>query len=208
MTFTGGPLNLLNGKMGISAPHRSVPVMKLIRFHQPKSKKELEDLITRHSTHQCACGIVSRGSVVSFGENLYKAQMSYWGEYRFSRKECIQWEYDLFITQSIKGGLMEKKAIEILNSLLPQFIFSEAEGYIDEELRVDITVVAGGNLIAGIQIKPLTFIKMRSTVITYSQNANKKWGNPVYYFYYDDKEEFINTIELINLIKDQSSKGQ
>lgn len=207
MTFTGGPLNLLNGKMGISAPYRSVPVMKLIRFHKPKSKKELEDLISVHASRQCECGIVSQGSIVTFGENLYKAQLTYWGEYRFSKKECIQWEYDLFITQSLKGGLMEKKAMGILIALLPEFIFNEAEGYIDEELRIDITVGTMERLIAGIQIKPLTFMKMRPAVITFSEKANKKWGNPVYYFYYDNNEEFINTMDLINSLQDQGYKG-
>jgi len=39
MAYTGGPLNELNGKMGISAPNKSVPVMKLIKAHNPKRKK-------------------------------------------------------------------------------------------------------------------------------------------------------------------------
>lgn len=207
MTFTGGPLNLLNGKMGISAPHRSVPVMKLIRFHNPKSKKELEDLISTHASLQCKCGIVSKGSVVNFGENLFKAQMEHWGEYRYSLKECIQWEYDLFVSQSLKGGLMEKLAIKNLKTLLPQFVFTESDGYIDEELRIDITVEMNKNIFAGIQVKPSTYLKMRSEIITFNQNANKKWGRPVFYFYYDNNERFLNTNELINSIKDQSVKG-
>lgn len=45
MAYTGGPLNELNGKMGISAPYKSVAVMKLIRYHKPKSKDELVELI-------------------------------------------------------------------------------------------------------------------------------------------------------------------
>jgi len=45
MTYTGGPLNELNGKMGISAADKSVPVMKLIRKHKPKSREELVQLI-------------------------------------------------------------------------------------------------------------------------------------------------------------------
>ena len=32
---TGGPLNSLNGQMGISAPNKSVPVIKLINTHHP-----------------------------------------------------------------------------------------------------------------------------------------------------------------------------
>ena len=41
MAYTGGALNELNGKMGISNPNTSVPVMKLIKTHQPKSRNEL-----------------------------------------------------------------------------------------------------------------------------------------------------------------------
>lgn len=103
MTFTGGPLNLLNGKMGISAPRRSVAVMKLIRAHQPGSRQEVEDLIAWHALNRCECGIVSQGNVETFGRNLYNAQQEFWGEYKYSLKEYIQWEYDLFITQSLKG---------------------------------------------------------------------------------------------------------
>jgi hypothetical protein len=74
MAYTGGPLNELNGKMGISAPFKSVPVMKLIRAHNPKSKEELVELIKWHSENTCECGVVSQGTVESFGKNLYDSQ--------------------------------------------------------------------------------------------------------------------------------------
>ena len=45
MPYTGGPLNTLNGKMGISAPENSVPVMKLIRINHPNRKEELVEII-------------------------------------------------------------------------------------------------------------------------------------------------------------------
>jgi len=56
MAYTGGPLNELNGKMGISAPYKSVAVMKLIKQHNPKSKGELVELIKWHSENTCECG--------------------------------------------------------------------------------------------------------------------------------------------------------
>ena len=52
---TGGLLNLLNGKMGISAPYKSVPVIKLINTHKPKSYDELEALIEYHYQNDCSC---------------------------------------------------------------------------------------------------------------------------------------------------------
>jgi hypothetical protein len=84
MAYTGGPLNELNGKMGISAPSRSVPVMKLIRIHNPRSKDELVELIKSHYEQDCSCEIKSQGTIEMFGKYLYESQIRYWGEYKFS----------------------------------------------------------------------------------------------------------------------------
>lgn len=148
MAYTGGPLNELNGKMGISAPYNSVPVMKLIKVHNPKSKEELVELIKSHYENKCTCGVVSKGTVESFGQNLYNAQLNYWGEYRFSLQQCIQWEYDLFVVQSLKGGGVEKSALEKLYTV-SDYSFEEAEGFLDEELRIDIVIKKGGVEVGG-----------------------------------------------------------
>lgn len=201
MAYTGGPLNELNGKMGISAPHRSVPVMKLIRIHKPKSKDELVELIKNHYEKECECGIKSQGTIEDFGKNLYKSQIKYWGEYRYSLRDCIQWEYDLFIIQSLKGNLIEKKAIQILIQELPHYSIEEAEGYLDEELRIDILIKIDNKEKCGIQVKPSTFNKMRSEVILFNKTANEKWGKPVFYLFYDDNEKFLNISTVVNEIK-------
>ncbi len=179
--------------------------MKLIRAHQPASRRELEDLISWHAVNRCECGIKSQGTIESFGRNLYNAQYDYWGVYRYSLKECIQWEYDVFITQSLKGGLMEKKGILKLKEQLPDFNFTQAEGYMDEELRIDIIFEKNNRTLGGIQIKPLTFMKMRAEVITFNHSANKKWDRPVYYLYYDQHEKFINFNEVVTRLQTQTS---
>ena len=79
MAYTGGELNELNGKMGISNPSTSVPVMKLIKTHNPKSKEALVQLIEYHKINRCSCGIVSKGTVREFGEWLYESQKKHWG---------------------------------------------------------------------------------------------------------------------------------
>lgn len=201
MAFTGGPLNELNGKMGISAPYKSVPVMKLIKAHNPKSKEELAELIKWHSENTCECGIVSHGSVESFGKNLYNSQILYWGEIRYDLQECIQWEYDLFVVQSLKGGIIEKKAKEQLQKLISSYTFVEAKGFLDEELRIDIIINKNKEEVGGIQVKPATFKLMRREVITFNKIANQKWGKPVFYLFYDDKEKFMNLDELVDLIR-------
>lgn len=200
MPYTGGPLNELNGKMGISAPYKSVPVMKLIRTHKPKTRDELYELIKSHYINDCSCGIKSQGTIEDFGKNLYESQKSYWGEIKFTLQQCIQWEYDLFISQSLKGNQIENKAIKYLNQNLTNYNFEGAEGYIDEELRVDILISKSEVIIAGLQVKPLTFNLMRQGVIDFNKSANLKWGKPVLYLFYNDNEEFTNINEIVDEI--------
>ena len=171
--------------------------MKLIKTHRPKSKDELVDLIKYHYENDCECGIKSQGTVEDFGRNLYNAQIPFWGEIRFSLKDCIQWEYDLFVIQSLKGGIIEKKSLRKLNSLLKKHTVTEAVGYLDEELRIDLIVSKNEEQICGIQVKPSTFRLMRREIITFNQNANKKWNKPVFYLYYDENENFENFNELV-----------
>lgn len=201
MTYTGGELNLLNGKMGISAPYRSVPVMKLIKVHNPQSKNELVELINYHHKNKCQCGIVSTGSVEDFGRNLYESQMKFWGRYKYTLEDCIKWEYDLFIVQSLKGGVIEKKAIKDLINHLKDFSVEEAVGFLDEDLRIDIVIRKNKVEIAGVQVKPATFNLMREEVIYFQNNANKKWGKPVFILYYNNQSQYLNFAEVISGIK-------
>ena len=75
-----------------------------------------------------------------------------------------------------------------------------AEGFIDEELRVDLLIHNKTKTLCGIQVKPKTFKKMREGVIIHNKKANEKWGNPVFYLFYDKNEKFTNLDEVINSI--------
>lgn len=202
MSLTGGPLNELNGKAGISAPFRSVPVMKLIKAHRPQSRAELEQLIADHCSGDCACGVKSQGKVADFGRMLYDAQFEYWGEERFDLQTCIQWEYDLFITQTLKGGQKEKEARQFLQEKFPDLSIEEARGYLDEELRIDLVISKEGKRRAGVQVKPFSFTKMRDSIIWYNRQANAKWGKPVWYMYYTDRGNWWKAEELINRLRE------
>lgn len=202
MAYTGGELNELNGKMGISNPSTSVPVMKLIKIHNPKSKEALVQLIEYHKNKKCTCGIISTGTVKEFGERLYESQKKYWGNYRYTLEECIQWEYDLFVVQSLKGGIMEKNALMLLQKLLENFIVKETQGYLDDELRIDLIIRdLNNNTIGGIQVKPKTFSNMRSEVLFMQKKQNQKWPYPVWFLFYNKNSEFENLDLLINSIK-------
>lgn len=202
MAYTGGELNELNGKMGISAPYKSVPVMKIIKYHQPKSKDALVQLIEYHKINNCECGAKSTGTVREFGERLFDSQLKYWGKNKYTLEQCIQWEYDLFVVQSLKGGNIEKDAIIKLKLALKNYIIEEAEGFLDDELRVDIVVYDySKNIIGGIQVKPNTFKKMRSEVVFMQKKQNSKWGHPVWMLYYNKDETYENLEVIINSIE-------
>ncbi len=196
--YTGGPLNKLNGLAGISAPYNSVPVSGLIRAHNPKSANELEQLIEAHTHNNCECKIVSKGSVRDFGYNLYNAQREHWGEYRFSLKECIQWEYDLFIIQMLKGNTMEEKCKNELAGILGEgYNICNSSRYVDEDIRVDLEVILDGDVIAGIQVKPESFNNVRSGIRKFNESANEKYGKPVFYITYNYDTERFNNIKNI-----------
>jgi len=207
--YTGGPLNELNGKAGISAPNRSVPVSRLVKAHNPKSAEELERLIAVHVDGKCKCGVVSRGTVQDFGRNLYHAQKKYWGEYRFSLQQCIQWEYDLFILQTLKGKTMEHECVAQLNNILgEQFDVKFTSRYIDEEIRVDLEICKENQIVAGIQVKPSSYNQVRKNVHTFNELANQKFGRPVFFAFYDyDSEKFLNLevvkSEILKLFMEQ-----
>ena len=203
--YTGGELNKLNGDYGISAPYKSVPVMKLIKNHRPKSKDELYEQIKFHFENECSCGVKSRGTVEDFGKNLFNAQKEAWSKEKYTLQECIQWEYDLFVIQSLKGTLVEEKAIKMLREKLTDYTVLEAEGFVDEELRIDLIISKNGFEVCGIQVKPSTFKLMRAGVIIFNRQANSKWGKNVFYLYYDDKEDFANLNEIIEEIKNLKS---
>jgi hypothetical protein len=206
MTYTGGPLNELNGKRGISAPINSVPVMKLIKVHNPRSKEELVNLIKAHYEDECPCGIHSKGTIEDFGRKLFDSQIKYWGQQRFSLRECIQWEYDLFVVQSLKGHLVELNAIKLLSEGLIGCSIEAAEGYLDEELRIDVIIKAAGKELCGIQVKPSTFNHMRPEVISFNHAANTRWGYPVFYLFYNEIEEFTNLSKILSEVQKLHSK--
>ncbi len=201
--YTGGPLNKVNSKCGISAPNKSVSVSGLIKAHNPKSAEELERLIALHSKEICKCGIVSKGTIEDFGRNLYNAQKEYLGEYKYSVEECIQWEYDLFILQMLKGKTMEDNCLSELKKMLgSQYNINLTSYYVDETLRVDLEVTKNNNIIAGIQVKPSSFNQIRESIRIFNMEANKKYSKPVLYVYYEyDSEQFLNLNKVVTEIQ-------
>lgn len=192
-SYTGGLLNILNGKMGVSAPQNSVPVMNLINVHNPKSYSELEYLIEYHFKYDCWCGIKSTGTVRDFGVRLYYSQLDFFGEFKFSLDECVRWEYDLFVRNSLNGSVMEDKAIDLLGKCLPSgFCVRHSSGFVDECFCVDVEVFCDGVLVCGVQVKPFSYVFMGDNVKFRNVVGNDGFGVRVFYLFYDDDGFFMN----------------
>lgn len=190
---TGGLLNLLNSKMRISSPVNSVSVIKLINIHEPKSYDELESLIEYHYHNRCSCGVRSKGTVRDFGCWLYDSQLEFFGDYWFSLEECIRWEYDLFVKNSLKGNVMEKKAVDCLSECLSDdFRVCASSGFVDEFYRVDVEVFEGDVLVCGVQVKPFSYVFMCDEVKDVNVMLNSKYNGSVFYLFYDDEGCFMN----------------
>ena len=197
VAYTGGLLNELNEKMKISSARNSVPIMKLIKLHHPQSYGELEQLVEYHYLEKCKCGVRSKGTVRDFGENLYEAQLEYWGEYRYSRDECIRWEYDLFIVQSLKGEVMEDEAVFYLRGCLPlECDIDRVNGYVDTVFRVDVIVKYFGEVVCGVQVKPLSYEYCTEDVKVVNDKGNAKFGFDVLYLFYEDGV-FTNLCDVV-----------
>ncbi len=205
---TGGVLNFLNGKYGISWSKRSVPVMNLIRQHGPKSRRELAILIASHSkSPPCECGILSEGTVKDFGRSLFDAQLKEWKEYRFTLDQCIRWEYDLFVVNSLKGNAAEEMAKRSICEGLggPPWYVSESSEEVDNVYRVDLVVCREKDTegrVCGIQVKPETYKRMRNSVKKMNEKCNDRWGNPVFYLYYNSETKFVNLESVLSDIRD------
>lgn len=200
--YTGGPLNALNRIAGVSAPHRSVRIVALIRAHRPRSAAELEELIASHIGGSCRCGVVSQGTVRDFGRLLYEAQRQHWGRYDFSLAECTVWMYDLFVHQSMRGERMETTAAALLSAeLVPHFFVQAADAFLDCELRIDLEVLRGSSRIAGVQVKPWSFYRMDERVIASQEKRHARADLPVFVLCYDSEGKFVGVPELVRAIR-------
>ena len=211
MAYTWWELNLLNWKYGISAPYKSVPIIKLIRNHKPKSNEELVSLIKYHYENNCACLVKSQWTIEMFWKNLYNAQIKEWWKYKYSLDECIQWEYDLFVIQSLKWNKIEDKVKKLLSSevktLNNQLSVVDANNYLDEELRIDLVVKFWNTEICWIQVKPSSYKHIRDNVKYMNTHRNSLSGMEVTYVYYVYNKEAIENLEsTINFIKNLLSK--
>jgi len=189
---TGGPLNYINEIYGLNKPELSVPIMKLVHCHKPLSEQTLHALLKDHmhtGCNLCRCRVLY-GGVAGWSERLYDiAKPSY---PTVTRKECDNFVYDLFIRAPLRGRMMEEQALDDLTNSLPHYRFRFADDKTDIQFAVDIECLRDHKVIAGVQVKPLSFLKQPAAVEV-NHMKNDRWGLPVYYLYYDKNGLFTKS---------------
>ena len=89
-----------------------------------------------------------------------------------------------------------------MQQALSDNIIEEAQGYLDDVLRVDLIVYdKNKKIVGGVQVKPKTFKSMRPEVIFMQEKQNEKWGYPVWFMFYNKDESFDDIKNLIETIK-------
>ncbi len=201
-------LNRINATYRLSAKNRTVPVIALIDAHQPSGPVALEGLIADHCLPGCPCGLHSNGTVQDFGRKLYEAQFQPKGQSILnnapegSLQDCVDWCYDLFVLKSLKGHNMEIRAIHMANQHLPHWMsVSKASEFQDFTFRIDILLHGRGKTSA-IQVKPDSYRNVDPSIRAIDAAANRQFGNPVHYLYYDSDLEFYGANDIFARIAD------
>lgn len=175
--WTGGRLNELNEKYKMNAAYKTVPVIKLIKAHQPRTWEELEYLIAAHQK-PCKCGVRSKGTVKDFAINLYYAIHHEAPEY--TKQDCLNFIVGLFIQSSMKGSVMEQLAV----AQFKEYGAYLASDEVDRTCAVDVEIPG----ICGIQVKAEGYKYSRQAVKDLNKKKNELYDYPVYYLYYKDNE--------------------
>lgn len=182
---TGGPLNAINEMYGLNKPELSVPIMQLVQRHKPLTEQDLTQLLHTHqssmSCNVCQCRVV-HGGLQNWSKRLYDvAKPSYPA---VTAEECEAFVYDLFVRGPLRGRMMEVKAMTDLNCEFPFLQFKDASTINDVKYAVDIECYQEENLFAGIQVKPVSYLK-QARAVEINQQKNKQWKYPVFYLYYN-----------------------
>ena len=211
---TGGPLNALNELAGTNQRSRSVSVMALVSNHRPRTPEELASLIEEHSKEKCDCGIISQGTVLKFGLNLFEAQfncasyISQFGPHRsiFSEDECYQFMYNLFCVAPLRGIKQEERSKSLIRDKLSSCMIVDAS--IDEDFLYGVDYVVKSwdeSVAAGIQVKPESFFK-KHEYVDIQRLKHETYHLPVmYHIYHNDSLKFTidSTNEIVNFFADR-----
>lgn len=147
----------------LSRPNKVGAVMALIRECQPRTIDEWEAWYFEHASTEGKHRLkITRGSLEELGERLYakitEVVIPEWTQAfkSLTRKDCIDYIYNLTINRTYDGYLREKSVVnDGLSKLFPGLQFEESDPELDHAGDIDY-IARVGKYAIGVQIKPVT----------------------------------------------------
>ena len=196
----------------LSRPNKVGAVMALIRECQPQTIQEWEQWYFENAKTDGKNSFkITHESLIELGERLYdkitEVVIPEWKEafMQLTRKDCIDYIYNLTINRTYDGYLREKSVInDGLAKLFPELDFEETDPELDHAGDIDYIAKIGDKAI-GIQIKPITAkANFGSYSLTERMKASfadftEKFGGKVFIVFSLDKE--IANKEVVDEIR-------
>jgi len=201
---TGGELNRINERFRINSRRKSVPIMPLLSHHRVHTPSEVEALIAAHVVTQgeecCSCKIVSQGTVVDFGTNLFEACKRINSNHTL--EQCIDFQRQLFTVAPLRGRVYESRSRIVLSDRIGgSFTTRSPTEHEEFQLAVDYVVMDGTRPVCGIQVKPSSFFYKKRCVAIQNEK-HKKSPFPVFYHTYVARQQkFKNTEEMVENVE-------
>lgn len=200
---SGGPLNDICERFRLATRKRSIPVIALQTKHKIVSPEHLLSEIDRHYHEECSCGLKGASTIEMLADSLFEAQEREWsvehlktkGDEKWDRETCLRWMQNLMGKNSFRGKHMEDVAIAELKKHVWKYAVEKSDEKTDVENAVDILILDGEKIVAGIQVKPDSFYNMG---ILYVAELNRKLDYPVHDLIYDSEGNWTNFLSTIS----------
>lgn len=128
-------------------------------------------------------------------------------KYGLTEYETKKWIFHRVIGQTWNGLIKEEQLIKVILRHFPKFNFQKTDFDVDKKFCIDWEMYKGSYLALGLQIKPISYLYMKSEhqlkVKAYHKEQNEKYKEiyaPYEYVYYD-KEGLYKPQELFKRIK-------
>jgi hypothetical protein len=182
---TGGELNVINEKYRCNDPERTVRTSALVTKHHPATEQDMLQLLQAHETKCSACGEQCKNNGLSmWAQQLFHAVLAEQklGNYKarsLTLQDCHAFMYDLFVKAPVRGFAWELSAQK--DFMRCGYNFRHATPVEDCTYAVDLVHNQSG---VGIQVKPESYKYAKPGVHRINEQKNAKYGNKVFYLYY------------------------
>ena len=161
-----------------------IKIMKFIKDHpQLKTVRTLTDHLNLIATQ------TGKQTIADMAERMHTKQELYNTTYTY--EDCYNYIHDLFTTKSLKGTLMENKALEYLKINCERYVWETADVYHDTKCNIDIVGCdSDQNIVIGVQVKPLSYKYADAKSHLINDIKINKSNINTYYMYYDKEDKW------------------